>query len=155
MRADSFGARTPLPSNSACPKPGDEAIEDDEPGYYRFPKYYQVFNAEQIQDIPPIDFKPARRSRLLRPVRKSLTTRALIADLTSAFLRAETGIPDSKQTAAYIASCLKALKNDKNAIFSAASEAAKATDFILQRERQRPVDERVTAGAPQRRARYR
>ena len=56
----------------------------------------------------------------------------LVAELGAAFLCADLGIsltprPDH---AAYIDGWLKALKSDKRAIFTAASQAAKATDFV-------------------------
>ena len=58
----------------------------------------------------------------------------LVAELGSAFLSAELGItpvprPDH---AGYIASWLKVLKEDKRAIFTAASKAAQAADFLQQ-----------------------
>lgn len=49
---------------------------------------------------------------------------------------AETGIPhDPSQHAAYVQSWIKALKNDKNEIFRAASAASKACDYILGKDR--------------------
>jgi antirestriction protein ArdC len=39
--------------------------------------------------------------------------------------------PDFDQSAAYVEGWLEALKNDKNLIFKAASEAQKAVDFIM------------------------
>jgi antirestriction protein ArdC len=60
----------------------------------------------------------------------------LVAELGSMMLGAETGIPhDPSQHAAYVQSWIKALKNDKNEIFRAASAASKACDFILGKER--------------------
>lgn len=57
----------------------------------------------------------------------------LVAELTSLFLSAETGLPyDPSQHAAYIKSWLRALKKDKNELFRAASSASKATDYLLQ-----------------------
>ena len=57
----------------------------------------------------------------------------LVAEIGSAFLCAELGLtPDIRDDhAAYIASWLKVLKDDKKAIFTAASQAQKATDFLL------------------------
>ncbi|WP_244301587.1 zincin-like metallopeptidase domain-containing protein, partial [Stappia sp. P2PMeth1] len=56
----------------------------------------------------------------------------LVAELGAAFLCADLGVtltprPDH---AAYIDNWLKVLKADKKAIFTAASAAAKATDFL-------------------------
>jgi antirestriction protein ArdC len=56
----------------------------------------------------------------------------LVAELASAFLCADLGItPEVRDDhAAYIATWLTVLKNDKRAIFSAASHAQKAVDFL-------------------------
>lgn len=56
----------------------------------------------------------------------------LVAELGSAFLSADLGItPDVREDhASYIASWLKALKNDKRAIFTAAAHAQRAVDFL-------------------------
>ena len=56
----------------------------------------------------------------------------LVAELGSAFLAADLGLtPEVRDDhAAYIASWLKVLKNDKRAIFTAASHAQKATDLL-------------------------
>lgn len=58
----------------------------------------------------------------------------LVAELTGAMLCAHTGLADERgieQSAAYIAGWLKALKNDKGLVVSAAAAAQRATDFIL------------------------
>jgi antirestriction protein ArdC len=56
----------------------------------------------------------------------------LVAELNAAFLSADLGLTPSprEEHAAYIASWLKALKNDKRAIFTAASHAQRAMDFL-------------------------
>jgi antirestriction protein ArdC len=56
----------------------------------------------------------------------------LVAELASAFLCADLGLtPEVREDhAAYIGSWLKVLQNDKRAIFSAASHAQKAVDFL-------------------------
>jgi len=57
----------------------------------------------------------------------------LVAEIGSAFLCAELGLtPEVREDhAAYIQSWLQVLKNDKKAIFTAASQAQKATDYLL------------------------
>ena len=57
----------------------------------------------------------------------------LVAELSSAFLSSAIGMEQSPRPdhAAYIKSWLTALKNDPKFIFSAASKAQKAADFIL------------------------
>lgn len=54
----------------------------------------------------------------------------LIAELGSAFLMADLGILGEVQHESYIASWLKALKNDKRYIFKAASVASKAHRYL-------------------------
>ncbi|MCT4702099.1 zincin-like metallopeptidase domain-containing protein [Enterobacteriaceae bacterium H20N1] len=55
----------------------------------------------------------------------------LIAELGSAFLMANLGIAGEVQHESYIASWLKALKNDKRYIFKAASAASKAHRYLM------------------------
>ncbi|ABI93401.1 DUF1738 domain-containing protein (plasmid) [Roseobacter denitrificans] len=69
---------------------------------------------------------------------KKFTTKAeyavgeLEAEIFSAFLAVHLGFePHFDQSAAYVEGWLKALKEDKNAIFAAASQAQKAFDHIL------------------------
>jgi antirestriction protein ArdC len=56
----------------------------------------------------------------------------LVAELGSAFLSADLGIaPDVREDhSAYIANWLKALKDDKRLIFSAAAHASRAADYL-------------------------
>jgi antirestriction protein ArdC len=59
----------------------------------------------------------------------------LVAELGAAFLCAETGIEQTTidNSAAYIQSWLKELKNDKTMVILAAGQAQKAADFIMNR----------------------
>ena len=68
----------------------------------------------------------------------------LIAELTSAMLCAITGVSQSVRLdhVKYLQSWLEVLKEDKNAIFTAAAAAQKATDFLTIAEEQ---DEALTA----------
>jgi antirestriction protein ArdC len=56
----------------------------------------------------------------------------LVAEIGAAFLCADVGrTPETRPDhAAYIASWLKVLKDDKRAIFTAASHAQKAADYL-------------------------
>jgi antirestriction protein ArdC len=56
----------------------------------------------------------------------------LVAELGAAFLSADLQItPETREDhASYIGNWLKVLKDDKRAIFSAASHATKAVDFL-------------------------
>ena len=66
----------------------------------------------------------------------------LVAELGSAFLCAELGItPETREDhAAYIASWLKALKDDKRFIFSAAAHAQRAVDFLTRSQPQEEAE---------------
>lgn len=55
----------------------------------------------------------------------------LVAELGSAFLCGHCGLSGELQHASYIEAWLKALRNDKRLIFTAASMAQKATDFLI------------------------
>ena len=80
----------------------------------------------------------ATRSRLDRDLGRKRFADAgyameeLVAEIGAAFLCADLGItPETRDDhAAYIASWLKVLKNDKRAIFTAASHAQKAADYL-------------------------
>jgi len=59
----------------------------------------------------------------------------LVAEMSAAFLCGHSGIERTiENSAAYIAGWLKALKNDKTLLIQAASQAQKASDFILNRK---------------------
>jgi len=65
----------------------------------------------------------------------------LVAEMGASYLCATSGIVDRTidNSAAYIASWLKALKNDKKLVVSAAGKAQKAVDYILGVEWETPV----------------
>lgn len=92
---------------------------------------------------------------------ESYAKEELRAEIGSMMLSAEQGIPhDPSQHAAYVASWVKALKNDKNEIFRAAADASKACDFLLEKERAKADEptthtERIIAEVQQRQARHR
>jgi len=66
---------------------------------------------------------------------ESYSKEELIAEMGAAYLCAEAGIePRIDQNAAYIASWLKVLKNDKKFVVAAASGASAAADYILDKE---------------------
>ena len=65
----------------------------------------------------------------------------LVAEMGSMFLSAETDIPQTPEHfanhAAYVESWIILLKSDPNALFKAASEANRAAEFLLRKERER------------------
>ncbi len=78
----------------------------------------------------------AHPSRLERDLKNRFGSEAyareeLIAELTSAFLCAQFGIAPQVRHTDYLGHWLQILKSDARAIFHAASQASKASDFIL------------------------
>lgn len=64
--------------------------------------------------------------------REAYAFEELVAEIGACFLGAQIGMePEFDQSAAYVESWLQALKEDKRAIFRAASEAQKAADYLL------------------------
>ncbi len=65
----------------------------------------------------------------------------LVAEITSMFVSAETGIPQTQEHfdnhAAYVSHWIKAVKEDPNALFRAVGQAQKASEEILKYERVR------------------
>ena len=57
----------------------------------------------------------------------------LIAEMGAAFLSAHCHLEGRLQHASYLASWLEVLQRDKRAIFVAAAQAQKSTDFLLER----------------------
>jgi antirestriction protein ArdC len=65
--------------------------------------------------------------------REAYAFEELVAEIGACFLGAQIGVaPKFGQSAAYVEDWLTALKEDKRAIFRAASEAQKAADFVLE-----------------------
>lgn len=73
----------------------------------------------------------------------------LVAELGAAFLCADLGItPETRADhAAYLASWLKVLKQDKRAIFSAAAHAQRAADYLLALSQPREAQNEIQAAA--------
>ena len=72
----------------------------------------------------------------------------LVAEIGSAFLCARTGIAlEGLQHADYVGNWLKVLRDDKRAIFTAASKAKQASEFLLPCDAE-PEEEEETEAAP-------
>jgi antirestriction protein ArdC len=75
------------------------------------------------------------KSRLDRDLKSRFNEKAyaaeeLVAELNAAFLCAHLGITGQLRHADYIASWISLLKEDDRAIFTAASQASKAADYL-------------------------
>ena len=78
--------------------------------------------------------------------RKAYAFEELIAEIGNCMTCASLGLtPDFEQSAAYVGSWLRALQDDKRAIFKAATEAQKAADLLLATNPASTIKERAAA----------
>lgn len=110
---------------------GPDFIQMPPPQAFRDAESYTATKAHELVHWT------GHKSRMAREFGKRFGDRAyafeeLVAELGSAFLCATLGIaPEPREDhAAYLASWLKVLKEDKRAIFSAAAHAQRAADFL-------------------------
>lgn len=84
----------------------------------------------------------SRCDRPLEQERQKYSYEEIIAEIGAAMVAANVGfVPDIENSAAYLASWLAALKNDKRFIISAASKAQAAANYIHQRAQVTPQEE--------------
>lgn len=122
-------------------KPSDNAfysLTDDKATIPERAKFRDIteFYSTSLHELGHATAHPSRLNRPLSS-RKDMDAYAfeeLVAELTSYFTSAETGVPYSGKThqnhAAYLKSWIEGLREDKNALFKACSQAAKASDYI-------------------------
>lgn len=127
---DASGAEIHHGGASAFYRPSTDAIQmpplaafDSEESYYRVA-------------LHELTHWTAHASRCNRPLlsRQHIEAYAfeeLVAEMGAAFLSARCGLPSSLRHASYIDAWLKGLRNDRRLVFSAASMAQKAVDFLL------------------------
>lgn len=91
------------------------------------------FSRVALHELTHWSGHPSRCNRVLfsRVHIEAYAFEELVAEMGSAFLTDHCGLPGALQHASYIESWLKALRSDKRLIFTAASQAQKAADFLL------------------------
>lgn len=119
---------------------GNRAYYAAETDYIRMPPFESFVDAEAhaatlAHELTHWTKHPSRLDREFGRKRwgdEGYAIEELVAELGSAFLCADLNIiPETREDhAAYIGHWLKVLKDDKRAIFSAASHASKAVDFL-------------------------
>ena len=138
--ADRSGARIQRGGDRAYYSPGQDFIQ--------LPERERFFNADAEAStlLHELGHWTGAKHRLDRDLKNRFGDEAyafeeLIAEITAAFTGAELGVEPGhiEDHAAYIQSWLKVLKNDKSAILTAASQAQRAADFILNAEAQKAV----------------
>jgi antirestriction protein ArdC len=128
---EATGAKLRHGGNSAFYSPGGDFIQLPPFESFRDPESYAATKAHEYAHWT------GHESRLARDIRNRFGTEdyareELVAELGSAFLCADLGITPEVRAdhAAYIASWLNALKNDKRLIFRAAAQAQRAADHL-------------------------
>jgi antirestriction protein ArdC len=118
---------------------GNRAFYTTDADFIQLPPFESFRDAESYAATKAHEFVhwTGHDSRLARPIRNRFGTEdyakeELVAELGSAFLCADLGItPEVREDhAAYIASWLKSLKDDKRLIFRAAAHAQRAADHL-------------------------
>ena len=110
--------------------------------------YYEV----ALHEVAHSSGHPSRMNRDLSGGfgSASYAREELRAQMCSLFLAAELGIPfNPERHAAYQASWVDALKNDKNEIFAAAKDAEKMADYVIGLSRERDKEQEQTQTVPQ------
>lgn len=97
--------------------------------FVNFERYYGT----ALHELTHWTGHPSRCSRTLanRQHIEAYAFEELVAEMGSAFLSSHCGLQGELHHASYIASWLEALRNDKRLVFSAASLAQKAMDFLV------------------------
>jgi antirestriction protein ArdC len=135
------GERILAKSGAVIKYDGDSAYYSPTFDYIHLPKKEHFFNAacfystacHELAHWTGHSSRLNRLSCMMERGSEEYAREELVAELTSWFVSAETGLPfDPSQHAAYIKSWLRALKKDKNEIFRAAAHASRAADYLLQ-----------------------
>lgn len=97
--------------------------------FVNFERYYST----ALHELTHWTGHPSRCNRTLstRQHIEGYAFEELVAEMGSAFLSSHCGLQGQLHHASYIASWLEALRNDKRLVFSAASLAQKAVDFLI------------------------
>jgi antirestriction protein ArdC len=127
---------------------GTRAFYAEGPDYIQMPPFATFTDAEShastlLHELTHWTKHPKRLGRDFGRVRfgdEGYAKEELVAELGSAFLSADLGIAPEilEDHAAYIGNWLKALKDDKRLIFSAAAHASRAADYLHGLQSERP-----------------
>jgi antirestriction protein ArdC len=114
-----------------------EAYYNPNSDYISLPGWSQFHGRDSFYDVAfhELTHWTGHNKRLARDLKNRFGTRQyaaeeLIAELGSSFLCAEFGFDTTNQNAAYIQNWIDLLREDNRAIFTAASHASKAADYL-------------------------
>lgn len=128
------GATIHFGGSRACYSPSHDSIDMPLRVAFRSPGHYAATMLHELGHWTGHDSRLKRELHKGRFGNPEYAAEELVAELCSAFLCAELGIDgEGQQHAAYMASWLKALKDDKRFIFTAASSAQKAANFLKEK----------------------
>lgn len=128
-QVSNIGARINHGGDSAFYRPSTDSIQLPEFGQFRDASNYYATLLHELTHWT------GNKSRLARDLANRFGDQAyaaeeLIAELGAAFLCGEHGVTGQLQHAAYLGNWLSVLRQDKRAIFTAASKAQQAADYI-------------------------
>ena len=126
------GAKLRYGGDCACYTPALDVIQLPEPAQFESAAH---FYATSLHEHAHWSGHESRLGRDLsgRFGSEAYAAEELVAELAAAFLCAALGIPGRLRHTEYLGSWLKILKEDKRAIFSAASKATEAARFLEER----------------------
>jgi antirestriction protein ArdC len=113
----------------ACYVPSRDFIALPNPSDFTSPEHYEATKLHELVHWSGSD-KRLKRDLKNRFGTKAYAAEELIAELGAAFLCARLGVEGQLRHAEYIASWLSLLKEDDQAIFTAASKASTAADYL-------------------------
>lgn len=127
------GAEVRFGGSRAYYSPSEDIIQLPPKSSFEQSQYYSVL-AHEISHWTGHESRLNRLEKFSRFGSESYAVEELVAELGSAYLCTELGVPQSDDLSnviSYLSSWLKILKRDHSAIFSVASAASKAADFVL------------------------
>ena len=139
---------------------GNEAFYNRSGDYIQVPERGQFssqadYYATSLHELAHWTGHPSRLNREASSDMRSesYAKEELVAEITSMFVSAETGIPQTQEHfdnhAAYVSHWIKAVKEDPNALFRAVNQAQKASEEILKYERVREREQAETQTTPE------
>ena len=127
------GAEVRFGGSRAYYSPSEDFIQLPEKNAFDPNQYYPVL-AHEISHWTGHETRLNRLQKFARFGSDAYAVEELVAELGSAYLCNELGVPqaeDLSNVTAYLSNWLKVLKRDHSAIFSVASAASKAADFVI------------------------
>jgi antirestriction protein ArdC len=124
-----IGADVRHGGDKACYMPGYDAIQLPDPGSFESAAHFYATSCHEHAHWSGAESR-LNRNLTGRFGSEAYAAEELVAELTAAFLCASLSIPGRLRHAEYLGSWLTILKEDKRAIFTAASKATEAAQFL-------------------------